>query len=327
MPAVRLTDAPLTRTARSVRRPQVGFISFLNCRPIQWGLERSELLHRIDLVSRTPEQVSDRLVDGRLDLGPITLVEYLRHIDELLLLPALAIGADGPVMSCAIVSGVPLTELGGRDVALGSTSRTTTLLARFLLEDRMGLRPRYFPCEPSVPAMLARGDAGVVIGDPALRAHFDAAEPAVRTPGVASGAAAPGRGVGHGGVRQVHQVHDTAAMWREWTGLPMVFAVWAVRREFAERHPAMVAYIHRELVAARDHALREPASVSADAAEGSSFTPDQLALYYRTLCYDLSAAALDGMRHYQRLAARRGIVDGDRSPVFFTPDSPRRAER
>src|SRR3954471_5008115 len=117
-------------------RPRVGHIQFLNCLPIYWGLMRSGALLDVDLRKDTPDKLSADLVEGRLDIGPITLVEYLRHADDLLLLPNLAVGSDGPVLSVNLVSTRPLPEL--RRVALGSTSRTGVLLARLLLAERHG---------------------------------------------------------------------------------------------------------------------------------------------------------------------------------------------
>jgi len=83
-----MTDAAL---------PRVGHISFLNCLPLYWGMERTGGLDLVDLVQDTPDRLSEALVAGRLDAGPISLVEYLRHPDGLLLLPDLAVGSDGPV--------------------------------------------------------------------------------------------------------------------------------------------------------------------------------------------------------------------------------------
>ena len=159
MPSTRLTTArPGTAVER--RPPRVGLISFLNCRPLLWGLERSGLLAGLDLVSDSPESVGADLVAGRLDLGPISLADYLRHTEDLLLLPGLAIAADGPVMSCNIVSRRPLEELAAPRVGLASTSRTTVLLARFLLEERFGLAPRYFTGPPDPDAGPAEQTTG-----------------------------------------------------------------------------------------------------------------------------------------------------------------------
>src|SRR5262245_7045181 len=131
------------------RRPRVGHIQFLNCLPLYWGLMRSGALLGVDLHKDTPERLNEALVAGGLDIGPISLVEYLRHAEELLILPELAVGSDGPVQSVVMVSTVDPRELDHKRVALGSTSRTGVLLARMIL-DRMGVTPEYFPCPPDL---------------------------------------------------------------------------------------------------------------------------------------------------------------------------------
>ena len=99
-----------------------------------------------------------------------------------------------------------------------------------LVADRAMRHPEFFRCPPDLTEMLLEAEAAVLIGDVALRALYDA----------------PKRGL---------YVTDLGQAWREWTGLPMVFAVWAVRREFAQAHPGLVkdgveAHLH-ELLA--DH--------------------------------------------------------------------------
>src|SRR5688572_27520893 len=158
----------------TVRRPRVGHIQFLNCLPIYWGLMRSGALLDVDLRKDTPDRLNAALVAGDLDIGPISLVEYLRHADDLLLLPDLAVGSDGPVHSVNLVSTVPLSELTGEAVALGSTSRTGVLLAQMLLSDHYGVTPEYFRCPPDLTQMLLEAKAAVIIGDVALRARYDA---------------------------------------------------------------------------------------------------------------------------------------------------------
>ena len=100
--------------AERIARPRVGHIQFLNCLPIYWGLMRSGALIDVDLHKDSPDRLSAALVAGDLDIGPISLVEYLRHADELLLLPDLAVGSDGPVLSVNMVSTRPLDRAGRR---------------------------------------------------------------------------------------------------------------------------------------------------------------------------------------------------------------------
>src|SRR3954464_13592565 len=95
----------------SAGRPRVGHIQFLNCLPIYWGLMRSGALLDVDLRKENTDRLNQALVAGDLDIGPISLVEYLRHADDLLLLPNLAVGSDGRVPSVNLISTRPLAEL------------------------------------------------------------------------------------------------------------------------------------------------------------------------------------------------------------------------
>ncbi|MCL2732986.1 MAG: menaquinone biosynthesis protein, partial [Actinomycetia bacterium] len=153
-------------------RPRVGHIQFLNCVPLYWGLARTGALLDLELTKDTPEKLSSRLIEGDLDIGPVTLMEYLKHADELVALPDIAVGCDGPVMSCVIVSQLPLDRLDGERVALGSTSRTSVRLAELLLTERYGVAPDYYRCPPDLSLMMQEARAAVLIGDAALRASL-----------------------------------------------------------------------------------------------------------------------------------------------------------
>ena len=96
----------------------MGHIQFLNCLPLYWGLARTGTLLDFELTKDTPEKLSEQLVQGDLDIGPITLVEFLKNADDLVAFPDIAVGCDGPVMSCVIVSQVPLDQLDGDDSCL-----------------------------------------------------------------------------------------------------------------------------------------------------------------------------------------------------------------
>ncbi|GIJ47324.1 chorismate dehydratase [Virgisporangium aliadipatigenens] len=276
-------------------RPRVGHIQFLNCLPIYWGLMRSGALLDVDLYKDTPDRLNEALVSGALDIGPISLVEYLRNADDLLLLPDLAVGSDGPVQSVIILSTRPLADLDGRKVALGSTSRTGALLARMLLADAFGVHPKYFRCPPDVTTMLLEADAAVLIGDVALRAVLDA----------------PGQGL---------YVTDLGAAWRAWTGLPMVFATWAVRKDYAAEHPGRVKDVHDAFLRSRELCLAELDEAAAAAARWEPFDAETLAAYFRVLDFSMGERQLAGLREFARRAADRGAVPAlpPNGPLLFS---------
>ncbi|MGW0551693.1 menaquinone biosynthetic enzyme MqnA/MqnD family protein [Streptomyces altiplanensis] len=257
-------------------RPRVGHIQFLNCLPLYWGLARTGALLDFQLSKDTPERLSEQLVRGDLDIAPVTLVEFLRNADDLVAFPDLAVGCDGPVMSCVIVSQVPLDRLDKARVALGSTSRTSVRLAQLLLAEQYGVQPDYYTCPPDLGVMMQEADAAVLIGDAALRASL------------------------HDAPRLGLQVHDLGQMWKEWTGLPFVFAVWAARKDYLAREPDVVKKVHEAFLTSRDLSLDEVTEVAEQAARWEVFDAELLERYFTTLDFRFGPDQLAGVREFAR---------------------------
>jgi chorismate dehydratase len=179
-------------------------------------------------------------------------------------------------MSCVIVSQLPLDRLHGERVALGSTSRTSVRLAELLLSEQYGVTPDYFRCPPDLALMMQEAQAAVLIGDAALRASL------------------------HEAPRLGLTVHDLGQMWKDWTGLPFVFAVWAARRDFYEAQPEAVHDVHRAFLASRDLSLEEVHKVAEQAARWESFDADLLRRYFTTLDFSLGPEQLAGIGEFAR---------------------------
>lgn len=287
-------------TVNIARRPRVGHIAFLNCLPIYWGLARTGALLDLDLHRAAPDELSRRLVAGDLDIGPITLVEYLKHADDLLLIPDPAVAADGPVLSVNLVTRTPLADLPAAPrVSLASTSRTGVLLGRMLLEDRYGRKPDYAVTAPDIESALKDADAAVLIGDEALQVFHEHR---------------------HQGRDGLH-VLDLAAEWKDWTGLPMVFAVWAVRRDYAEAHPGLVKDVHLAFRDSVQRSREEIDEVVASAARWEPFPPAALAEYFERLQFGLGERHIAGLREFASRASRYAGIAPLRAdgPEFFEP--------
>ena len=264
--------------------PRVGHIAFLNCVPLYWGLMQGDGLDPLTLHQDTPDHLNDALIAGDLDVSPISVVPYLQHADQLELLDV-AVGSDGPVLSVVLASKKPLVELDGCVVALGATSRTGVALAQLLLESRYRVRPTYVVRAPDLEAMLAEADAAVLIGDVALRATADAPS------------------------RTDIAVHDLAEEWRDWTGLPMVFAVWAARREFAREHPEQVQRIQAAFAASRAAVAADIDRIATELAVGSAFTADELREYFTVLDFSLGERQLEGLAEFARRVRAHGLLE------------------
>jgi len=97
------------------------------------------------------------------------------------------------------------------------------------------------------------------------------------------------------------RVYDLGEMWRDWTGLPFVFALFAARRAFAEREPLIVRHVHRAFLRSRDISLREIDTVCDQAARWESFSAETLHRYFTSaLDFSLGEWQLAGIAEFAR---------------------------
>lgn len=89
-------------------------------------------------------------------------------------------------------------------------------------------------------------------------------------------------------------------MWKDWTGLPFVFAVWAARKDYLAREPLVVRQVHEAFLASRDVSLEEVSKVAEQAARWESFDKALLERYFRTLDFRFGAEQLAGVREFAR---------------------------
>jgi len=143
-----------------------------------------------------PADCARALEGGDAAIGLVPCAELDRL--ELDYLPDLGIACEGPVRSILLISKRPYREI--RTLAVDSGSRSSVALARILLAERYGCRPQFLEMTPHLDDMLAVCDAALIIGDPALRIEPE---------------------------RLPYRTLDLGAEWVAWSGLPMVFAVWA----------------------------------------------------------------------------------------------------
>jgi predicted solute-binding protein len=189
----------VTHTIR--QKVRVCAVSYLNTVPLVWGMLHGKQQGLFDLFFRIPADCADLVASGQADIGIIPCFELLRN--RYGMVPGLGIASRGPVRSILLVSKVPAA--GIRTLAADSSSRSSVALARILLAEKFGGSPEVTRHEPQLEAMLTEADAALVIGDPALRL-----DPATLP----------------------FYVYDLGREWSEFTGLPMVYAVWAGPERF-----------------------------------------------------------------------------------------------
>jgi len=261
---------------------RLGRIGYVNCYPVYGAMDRGIVAAPATLVTGTPNELNDRLADGRLDVSVISAVAYAQYADRLALLPDLAISSDGPVRSVLLFSRRRPEELDGARVLVSSSSRTSVHLLEELARDRWHVRLHTAPAPTEagdLEHLAATGhDAVLVIGDAALLLRSRATYPFVV---------------------------DLGEAWKQWTGLPFVFAVWAARRE-ADR--VEISHVHRALLASRRWGLANLAALAEQASRATDVDAGDCAEYLAGLDYGLSYRHLAGLTDFLRRLASRGVV-------------------
>jgi chorismate dehydratase len=258
---------------------RLGAVSYLNTKPLVDGLDaRPDLFTvRFDV----PARCAALLHEGRIDVGLIPAIEYLRG--EYRIVPGVAIGSDGPVASVAIFSRVPVERI--TTLAIDTSSRTSVALTRILCARHWQIAPKLTPSEPDVRAMLARADAALIIGDPALTIDTERL-----------------------GLIKI----DLGSAWKSMTGLPFVYAMWSGRDgACGQEHVA-------ELNAARVRGEANVAHIAVFQARGNRMLEQRVLEYLSdNLRYGLGDAEIAGLRQFHALAAEHGLVPGVRDLRFF----------
>lgn len=264
-----------------MRALKISAISFLNTVPLMWDFEHEpsqEIRENFEIEYTVPSLCAQALRDGTADIGIIPVITTAT-IPELVVLPDVAIASLNKVWSIQLVSRKPIEEI--RTVAVDTSSRTSVGLTQVLLTKFFGGHRVLTPMPPVLGPMLERCDAGLLIGDPAML---------VNTSGL--------------------YAYDLAELWRAKTGLPFVFAVWAIRKSaLAEMRRGMdVAGIFQR---SRDHGLL-PQNVVAIAIEWSrrmGLSKAEITTYLReNIHYTLDEKCREGLAMYFKLAAECGVI-------------------
>ncbi len=260
---------------------RIGAVEYLNTKPLICDLDL--LAPEAELVLEVPSRLADELAAGRLDVALIPVIEYFRS-GRYSIIPDIAIVSRGPVLSVTVFSRVPWKEI--RSLALDEGSRTSAALVQVLLRQRDDVHPRLLPLEMDRSAEEVEADAVLLIGDRAMRASL---------PGFAHS-------------------YDLGQEWHDWTGLPFVYAVWAVRpgADLGEVAAALFEAKRRGIERVAQIAHAEAPQLGLDA----GFCRRYLTNIIR---FDLGPRELAGLRRFYRAAAALGLAPQGVKLEFYQP--------
>ncbi len=239
------------------------------------GSEGEELRRNFQIDYTIPSRCAQMLADGSADIGIIPVAAYT-GVEDLLILPDIAIASDDAVRSILLVSKLPLEQI--RTVALDSSSRSSAALVQVLFAKHWNQEARFVAAEPQLDRMLASNDAALLIGDPALKID-----------------------------RSRYLTWDLAHEWRTFTGTPFVFAFWAVRGGAASEDE--LAYVAEVFRASRDAGLLHLPQIAEEWSRKLELSPEFITSYLTdNIQYSLRADNIAGMELFFRLAAELKLL-------------------
>jgi len=294
-------------------RLRISAISYLNTAPLMWDLEHGnpapvsspfdsvgrasssfgaaaslaikEAAAEFDISYTIPSACARALAEGTADIGIIPAAAYT-SIPDLLIIPDVAIAARNDVRSILLVSKMPIEQV--RTVALDNSSLTSVALTKILFAKWLGGARRYLGMAPNLDVMLAKCDAALIIGDPALQVD-----------------------------RERYVTLDLAEEWHARTGKSFVFAFWAVRRASLEgRDRATIARVFRD---SRDHGLMREhlEEIAEEWAPRLGLTLESVRTYLaRNIHYYLDPPCLEGLALFYQLGAEIGALPTARELEF-----------
>jgi chorismate dehydratase len=174
--------------------------TYLNSAPLVWSFLHGSKRDTVDFIEAVPARCAQLLSQNEVDAALVPVIEYQR-IPGGALVPDVCVGSQNEVLSVVLVS--QNTQLDNiRSIALDDSSRTSATLVKIIFREFLEREPEWTTRSPNLDEMLDRNEAALIIGDP--------------------GMTFPRTGL---------KVWDMAALWRNYTGLGFVFAMWMVRNE------------------------------------------------------------------------------------------------
>ena len=266
---------------RLVTTPRISASAYSNTAPLVWSCLYGQNRGRIEIIlDNAPARSAELLEQDRVDAALVPVIAY-QTLPDVKLIPGVCVGAKERVRSvCLVTKGEELADV--RSVALDTSSRTSVALTKIIFREFLNREPEFRPTAPDVSEMLTSADAALIIGDPSLPVN---ARPA--------------------GLR----VFDLAELWRSYTDLGFIFAMWMTRRDS----------VAIDFASVRDEGLAHLDEISASYATNLPLDPVEIREYLsQNIVYTPDDSMLKGMALYFTLAHKHGLIKRNMPLAFVT---------
>ena len=182
----------------------IGQVDFINCLPINLPIELGEVNVNAKIISGVPSELNQMILKGEIDIAPVSSITFLENKDKLIPIGDLCISSDGPADSVLLFSQFPIEELGGAKIRLSNASATSNKLLEIIFKEFLKINAMFDIKDKEYHAHLLIGDHALLEYSKMPRNVF---------------------------------IYDLGSLWKKYTGLPMAFGIWVVRREIQEQFP------------------------------------------------------------------------------------------
>lgn len=245
----------------------IGKIPYLNSVPFYHHFPRKPF----PLLSVAPRHLGNLLREGQIAGGLFSLLDYLEGQDQLTLLDY-CIASPKEVGSVLLFSQYPWAELNGKRIGITDDTATSVALLQVLLRQRHRIEARLERMTPQ-EKIYDRFQAVLLIGDEALQRKKT-------------------------GLPGFPLVFDLAAQWRDWQGLPFVFAVWAIRKDLPENNQKL---LKEAIEKSLQQAQRELPKLAASYGRRIGLEPAAATAYLEAFQYRLGEGEKEAIRRFQGL--------------------------
>lgn len=260
---------------------KVGIVNFINTSGIYIPWQDRQNAISADtspwhVVEGPPSLLNRMLKAGEIDVGLISSYAYGMDLQDYYMFPNLGISAAGPVGSVFLVTrnARGLHEVANRSLLLTLHSATSVNLLRLILEHFYGIIPRYqsgnltdFESDDSFEGYLAIGDEALQLKKHRADLFF----------------------------------FDLAEIWQQHTGLPFVFAVWAVRKEAWEQRPEAVSDLYKHILSCYREGLQKMEAISVRVASRAGLSAKECLNYLHGIQLHLDATHIKALEHFFKL--------------------------
>lgn len=262
---------------------RIGSIQYINSLPVDFGFLSGNIPFSAEVVRGVPADLNQKMLDGLLDISPVSVFWYARHQSRFLVLPNISISSESGAQSVLLFSRYPLKELAGKTIALTGEGRTTPVLLEILCRKFWGFEPHFKNLENLQEDILKNSEAALLIGDQALlhRRKF---------------------------INSGLYITDLAEEWRRLTGLGFVFAVWVCQSDFFKKSPEIAKGAYETILLSKKWGLSHRQEIMAEARWRTTLPEAELNAYFSCLSYELDSSLLRGMALYFQYACELGLL-------------------